>query len=246
MIKVHIVQSDVDKMLAEVRRKVKGIESLRTPYNREQMAKAIFTIAGKDFMKATDVLAAHGGTRVKHLYEWNKVGKPTGRLFVITRDGVKGGSLKIGTKFKDSKVPVPIPAELKEPGPTGRFVNRKHIFKRKAEVMDKNSPVQSYAGWAQALALPSGGYGPIFIRYPRVVTIQHPGGRQAKNGMQLTLTAWFKNPNNITASLAKSGYFKSLEFQLAKELRQRGAGATRASSVIKAVSDKYSKGLVAL
>lgn len=244
MIKVQIVQSDIDKMLAEVRRKVEGIESLRTPYNREQMAKAIFTIAGKDFLKTTDIAAAHGDKSLKHLYEWDKLGKPTGRLFNINRAGVKGGSLKIATSFKDSKSIVPIAAELKEPGPTGRVVSSKHIFKRKAEVMDKNSPVQSWAGWAQALAIPSGGNGPIFIRYPRIVTIQHPGGRQARGGLQKRLTLWFKNPQNINLSLAKSGYFKSLEFQLAKELRQRGAGATKASSVIRSVSDKYSKGLV--
>lgn len=242
MPEVIVRQKDLDAILVEARKKVEGIRSLVTPYNKEQLAKAIFVISGKDFIKHTHLIAVSNPKAFHHIYEWNKVGKENARLFKLIRSRVSGGRLLIKTDFTRSNSLVPISKQLTVPGKTGKVVKSKYIFKDKASVMESGKPVRITAKVSNYLAFPSND-GPKFIKKPQSVTIKNPGGVQVKNSFTKLVKEWFKDPVNIEKSLASCGMLVKIERELAKELNRTGAGKERASYVIKKITDSYSKGI---
>ena len=54
MVNIAITKKSIDELLREVKLKVDGVTSITTPYNREQIAKAAFTIIGKEFIRQTN------------------------------------------------------------------------------------------------------------------------------------------------------------------------------------------------
>lgn len=243
MASVVIRQSDLNDILVELRRKVEGVKSLRTPYNREQIAKAAFTIAGSEFIRQTNLLARGGDESLKHVYEWKKAGVKTARLFVLERTTVSGGFMTITSKFLKSRTFVPIHPQLKKAGRNGKSVTAKHVFREKASVMEAGKPVRIMAKAAKAIAIPGRDGTPVFIRKPYYITVKNPGGVAAKGGFNKHMRTWFRNPVNVNLAIARTGFFNALERSIARELRIRGAGKERASMAIKSVSDRYSKGL---
>jgi hypothetical protein len=239
---VTITKDSLDKMLAEARRKVDGVGSLRTPYNREQLAKAVFTIAGKEFIRQTNILAVNNKKSFHHVYEWNKLGSDRSRLFRLVRAGVRGGRLIISTEFTDSKKPSPIHPNLLVPGKTGRTVTSKHVFKKKAQVMEDGKPVYIQAKYSRFLAIPTK-TGIAFIPRGRVVVVRNPGGKAVAKSFTKHSTSWFRNNVNINNALSSSGFYTRLSREISKELNKKGAGTPHVSTAIKRVSDSYSKGL---
>lgn len=245
MPEVIVRQKDLDAVLVEARKKVEGIKSLVTPYNKEQLAKAIFVVAGKDFIKHTHLVAVSNPKAFHHIYEWNKVGKENARLFKLVRSQVSGGRMTIKTQFTKSNTLVPISKQLSTPGKTGKSVKSKYIFKDKASIMESGKPVRISAKASDYLAINSSS-GPKFIKKPQSVIVRNPGGVQVKNSFTKLTKEWFKNPANIEKSLASCGMLIKLERELAKELNRNNAGKERASYVIKKVTDAYSKGISTL
>lgn len=239
---VIVRQKDLDDLLVEVRRKVEGVKTLVTPYNKEQLAKAIFVVAGKDFIKHTHLVAVSNPKAFHHIYEWNKVGKENARLFKLVRSRVSGGKMSISTQFIESRTIVPVSKQLMTPGKTGRVVKSKYVFKNKAEIMESGKPVRISPKVSDYLAI-NGKNGPIFIRKPNSVSVRNPGGKQVKNSFTKLFKEWFRNPANIEKSLMSCGLLVKLEKELAKELSVNKTGKERASSVIKKVTDAYSKGI---
>lgn len=244
MAKIIIEPASMDAVLKELESKLIGIKSITTPYNREQIAKAVFTLAGKEFLMRINGVAA-GSASLKHVYEWNSAGNKNKRLFRIVRASVRGGNLTIATKFLPSVTPVPIAKELTIPGKNGRRVTARHVFKNKAQVMEDGQPLTVTARTAQALAIPTGS-GPIFIRKPRSVVIKNPGGPAAKNGYSEFFMSWWNNPVNLDSVLKKSGMMLRMERSIARELKNRGSQTARISSVIKQTSLVYSKGVITI
>lgn len=243
---IIVTKTSLDNLLKEVRGKELGIKSIITPYNREQVAKAAFTILGKEFIRKTNIYAAANKNSMHHVYEWNKVGVNTARLFTLNRTGVRGGRLVITTKFLDSSSPVPVSPQLRRPGKSGRVVKGGHIFKNKASVMEEGKTVHIQAKNAKALAFP-GKDGKIkFIPRGYYVSVRNPGGRAVRGSFTKHAMAWFRNPANTSGILMASGYMKRLETEIARELRKNKSGPANVSTAIKKVSDQYSKGQVVL
>lgn len=234
----------MDLVLKELQSKLVGIKSITTSYNREQIAKAVFTLAGKEFLMRVNGAAA-GSSSLKHVYEWNSAGNKNKRLFRIIRASVRGGNLTVATKFLPSVSPVPIAEELKVPGNNGRIVTKRHVFKNKAQVMEDGKPLTITARTSQALAIPTGS-GPMFIRKPRSVVIRNPGGKDAKNGYSQFFMSWWGNSANLNSVLDKSGMLVRMEKSIARELRNRGPQTARISSIIKQTSLAYSKGVITI
>jgi hypothetical protein len=239
---ITITKGSLDKMLVEARNKVGGVGSLRTPYNREQLAKAVFTIAGKEFIRQTNLLASSNKKSFHHVYEWGKTGSDRSRLFKLVRAGVRGGRLIISTEFKNSTKPSPIHPMLKVPGKTGRTVTSNHIFKKKAEVMENGKPVYIQAKNANFLTIPTS-KGIVFVPRGKVVVVRNPGGKATTGAFTKHSREWFRNSVNINNALAISGFYSRLSKEIAKELNKKGGGVPQVSTAIKRVSDGYSRGL---
>lgn len=242
MVNVVVTKKSLDALLREVKLKVDGTSSIITPYNREQIAKAAFTIIGKEFVRQTNRYAAANRKSMHHVYEWNKAGNNSNRLFTLNRDYVQGGRLIISTKFLESKTSVPVSPQLRRAGKNGKSVKGGHVFRKKASIMESGRPVHIQAKGAKALAFP-GRNGIVFIPRGRSVTIKNPGGKAVVGSFTRHTRQWFMNPTNTTGTLLSSGYLKKLEVEIAKCLTVNDAGASKVSTTIKKVSDEYSKGI---
>ena len=133
MISIQVDPKLLKKVTKDLDKKVMGMKEINSAQSLTNISKAAFTITGKDFIKHINRFAktSEGKKRLQHVYEWKGSGINTKRLFVLVRRYVQNGNLIIGTKFLQSKVPVPIKKELKKPGPTGKTVTAKNIFKNK-------------------------------------------------------------------------------------------------------------------
>lgn len=242
MASVTITKKSLDNLLREVRLKVDGVQSITTPYNREQIAKAAFVIVGKEFIRQTNRYAAANKKSMHHVYEWNKVGSNSARLFTLNRLTVQGGKLTIGTKFLNSKTSVPVSPQLRRPGKNGKSVKGGHVFKNKADVMESGKLVNISAKNAKALAFVGKGNKIVFVPKGWYVTVRNPGGKAVKGSFTRHTKEWFRNPANVNGALMSSSFMKKLELEIAKSLRANKAGPANVSSAIKKVSDAYAKG----
>jgi hypothetical protein len=243
---ITITKKSLDEVLREVKLKVEGVTSIITPYNREQIAKAAFVIVGKEFIRQINRYAAANKQSMHHIYEWNKVGSNSARLFTLNRTSVSGGRLTISTKFLNSRSEVPVSPQLRRPGKNGKSVKGGHVFKNKADIMESGKTVHISAKNAKALAFP-GKDGKIkFIPRGYYVSVRNPGGKFVKGSFTKYSKEWFRNPSNVSAALMSSGYLKKLEVEVARSLKANKTGTPNVSTAIKKVSDQYAKGIKVL
>jgi hypothetical protein len=113
-----------------------------------------------------------GKKRLQHVYEWKGSGINTKRLFVLVRRYVQNGNLIVGTKFLQSKVPVPIKKELKNRDQQEKTVTAKNIFKNKAEVMESGKTV--FIRSKKVIVFPNSAGELVFIKRGRQVTVRYP------------------------------------------------------------------------
>ena len=244
MPQVIVSKTDLNAILIEARNKVEGVSSLKTPMNQEQIAKAVFTIAGQTFVRKTNTVAAANPKRFHHVYDWNGVGSENQRLFRVVRSSVKSGRLIISTEFTDSKKSVPVDPKLKVSRNGIRSVKSNHVFRKKASVMESGRPIRISAKSSKNLVFPNrSGSGLVFAKS---VVVNNPGGKEVKNSFSSHMRSWFSNPGNISLAITSSGFNRALEKELALALNKKGAGMQVANGVIRSVSTKYSQGRTVL
>ena len=242
MMQFKIDQSSIDTLLKEVNLKLDGVRVISSTRSKEAIAKASFTILSKEFIRRTGILAAANPKAYHHIYEWGHVGDSRHKLFKLRRGDFSNGSLSIIADFVDSKTPVPIDQALTFAGKNGKSVKNKHVFKKKAQIMEAGQPTRPFAARrAGALVFMSEGR-MVFVRRPDTVVIKHPGGRSVKGSFSRQFNRWFNNPNNISKTLSASGLFRDLEISVAKSLSRRGAGAEASMKSVQEVTTKYAEG----
>jgi len=202
MIKLSISK---DVFMSQIAEKVYAIEELVSPTVLQEIAKGAFTILGERFVFAADREAVRNPKKLQHVYEWGKIGQPSGRLFVIERAGILGGTLIMNTSFLPSKLPVPIPQELQVPGPTGKYVSAHNIFKYKADVMEKGLPVSFDV---KNIITFLGAQGQVFVNPGKTITIMNPGGIQAKNAFRDFMVDWYTKNSNVI--METSGFYEKI------------------------------------
>jgi hypothetical protein len=237
MIKLTINRKQIDDMFAEINSKVLGIESLASPTVLQEIAKATFAITGKQFVKAVDRYAALNPKKMHHVYEWGKVGRVRSRLFVIERTRILGGDLQVSSKFLTSKVPVPVPSELKLPGKTGKFVSSRSIFRNKATVMESGKPVTFQAKKILAFM---GSNGPVFVAPGTIIHIGSPGGKGTKNAFSEFMVRWYTT--NTNSVMDASGFYEKMVENVSITLSKQNAGIAAVRRTVAALADKASGG----
>lgn len=238
------IKVNTNQLDAEVSKKLGGMYEMTSSRTYENIAKVAFTVGSHAFIRKLNVYAAAHPKAYHHVYEWKKIGSTKDKLFQIERKTVAGGWLKVNYKFLPSKSVVPIPAVLRRPGKSGRSVTKKFIFKNKAAVMEKGRPTKSFmAKSGVALAFVGKGKQPLFIRKPRTVSINKPGGRYVKGAFENQFRKFFSKGTNIKSAVSKTAYFKNLEIGVARTLNKNGTGRREVALVITEISNKYSKGL---
>jgi hypothetical protein len=216
MIKLEVNTKDLLSSLDGV---VAGLQSMKQESVLNSISKAVFSITSERFVLAVDGYARANPKKMHHVYEWGMIGSEQGRLFVLERSLIAGGSLVINSNFLKSKMPVPVNEELLMPGATGKFVTRRSIFADKATVMEKGDPVSFTAERILAFV---GETGLVFIRPGTTVNILNPGGMGTKNAFAEYMLQWYTD--NGSSIMDSSGIYSKISSDVARALSVKGAG----------------------
>jgi len=229
MIKLTINSSNLTNKLNELSGSIKELVS---PIVLQEVAKAAFMITGKRFVLDVDRYSAQNPKKMQHVYEWNELGSPNGRLFIIERLGILNGNLTISYRFLPSRIPVPIPPEMTTPGPSGRSVQKQNIFRNKAQVMEDGQPITYTTSRMLAFL---GTNGPTFIRPGTLVNILNPGGIEAKNAFADYMVQWYTDNANLV--MQSSGFYDQIVSESAAAI-SNGQGISAVRQIASSLANK--------
>ena len=167
----------------------------------------IFNQIEKDFGQYIDAQARTQPKSLHHVYEWNKTGNPTARLFDLHLIDTGGLSFRIGRDFKLSKSAVP----SKNPKQ-----KRRYVFANKASVMEEGMPIVIRPRSAERLVFELDG-ATVFMPKGSSVTVKRPGGRAATNQFALAYGRFFGG-QLVNSSIKGSGFQRIFNAKIAKAL----------------------------
>lgn len=185
--------------------KITAIGYMTSPDWLQEVSRAAFVILGERFMLAVDRFSAPNKKAMHHIYEWNKIGYPAARLFVLNYVPLTSGAFVNEITFKESKVPVPIDPELLIPGKTGKIVTARNVFRRKAEVMELGLPVAFEAKKTLAFMTKAGMH---FAGPGTRIVISTPGGKYTKNSLGSFMVGWYNK--NAQVVMDSSGLYEKI------------------------------------
>ena len=160
---------------------------------QERFRKVICDQIGIDFGNYIDSQARTKPKTLHHVYEWNKVGNKSGRLFKLKSYGDVGLSFKITYEFLESKTNVPSPEGFK-----------KYKFPNKAFIMENGIPVKISPKAASRLVFNVDGY-TVFMPKGASVTVSKPGGGKATGRFRIAYAQFFTG-QLVNESIRRSGF----------------------------------------
>ena len=167
----------------------------------------IFNQIEKDFGEYIDSQARVKPRSLHHVYEWNKAGVPTARLFKLHTIDMGGLSFKINYDFKLSKSSVPSKNKKQK---------KKYIFANKASVMEAGMPIVIRPRSAERLVFEMDGE-TVFMPKGTSVTVKKPGGAQASHQFSLSYGRFFGG-QLVNSSIKSSGLQRIFNSKMAKAL----------------------------
>lgn len=207
-LKYPIQETLVAQVSATIYYKAMVMAELETSKSfKARFNKIIFDQIERDFGNYIDAQARTKPKSLHHVYEWKKVGVEQSRLFKLNKIESGQTGFAVGYKFKLSKSAV-----------TNKYSKRKHVFKNKAEIMEKGIPVVVAPRFAERLVFDSGlGY-TVFMPKGASVTVTRPGGVAAKQSFEMAYRRFF-NSNLVNLSIKKSGFQKIFTFKMKDALK---------------------------
>lgn len=139
---------------------------------KTEFLKALGQATITSLAQYVDAQARSNPDALHHIYEWNRVGSPSSRLFDLQYT-VSNLGLSIGGTFKQSRT---IKDESNVP------------FYDKAKIMEKGIPV-TITPKKRVLAFESGGE-TVFT--PNSVTVNNPGGNEVQGSFENTIDEFIK------------------------------------------------------
>jgi hypothetical protein len=236
MITLQLNKNDLLNIESELNLKVGGVKELSSQQVMTEIANAVFTVTGKAFIKAMNMEAKGNHKAYHHIYEWNKVGMPSGRLFFLSREHSTNGVLRVKPGFAKSRTSVPIAPELLVPGKTGKSVASKYVFRDKAYVMEYGKPVIYRA----SKNIPIAENGQIrFVAAGTVIKNYNPGGKEVKGSFEKFFHAWYAT--RVQSIINASGIIKSIDNETAMVLNKKNAGPAEVKKAVISLLKQYSK-----
>jgi hypothetical protein len=168
--------------------------------------KTIFNQINIDFGDYIDAQARIKPKSLHHVYEWNKQGDPTSRLFRLKKIPSNGLSFSITHDFVLSKTAVP-----------NDFNQKRYVFKNKASIMEQGMPVKITPRAATGRLVFEWMGEPHFMPKGASVTVRSPGGKAAKNQFKLAYARFFSG-QLVNSSIKKSGFQNIFNAKLSKAM----------------------------
>jgi hypothetical protein len=236
MITLQANNFDLLKIESELNLKIGGIKELTSKTVLSEFANAVFTLSGKAFIKAMNIEAKANPKKYHHVYEWNKLGTSSGRLFFLYRNSNKDGILVVKPGFIQSKTKVPVAPELLVPGRTGKTVASRSVFKDKANIMESGKPIIYRA----SKSLPMPYEGKIrFVSAGTVIKNFNPGGKQVKGSFEKFFNSWYAT--KVESVINSSGMLGAIDKEIALVLNNKNAGPAEVRKSIINLLKQYSK-----
>ena len=167
----------------------------------------IFNQIEKDFGQYVDAQARVKPKNLHHVYEWNKTGNPTARLFNLYLIDSEGLSFRIGRDFKISKSTVPSKNKKQK---------KRYVFANKASIMEEGIPLVIRPRSAERLVFELDG-ATVFMPKGTSVTVKRPGGKAATNQFALTYGRFFGG-QLVNSSIKSSGFQRIFNAKIARAL----------------------------
>ena len=168
----------------------------------------IFNQIDKDFGLFIDSQARIKPRSLHHVYEWNKTGQTTSRLFKLNKLESTGLSFKIDYEFTPSKTSVPS---------KNRKQTSRYVFTNKASVMEKGLPIIIRPKSSERLVFEIDGQA-VFMPKGKSVTVKSPGGRASTNQFDLAYSRYFSGPL-VSNSIKASGFQNIFGSRFEKAMR---------------------------
>lgn len=222
---------------------IAGIGSaIQTSVYINDIVEDAFRIASKEFNLSMDALAMSIPKEFHHVYEWDKVGIPSAKLWRNVLRGT-GASRKASFEFRPSITPVP--RNVFPPSSTGKQLNPEPVyFHAKAWVMEYNIPVHVTPKKAGVLFFDmqkriSTRYGKhvpfIFSPYAH---IEFPGGKVHGNFTEAFANWWSLKAPTVIETKAMPRY----QADISKIMLESGKASTRSSRTGRVASKSFSIG----
>jgi len=208
---------------------------ISSPRGQSNIQKTIERSVNRKFLPYVNAISLANKKSMHHLYEWNKVGQTSARLFNLVIPATSRGKANFTMRvdFKPSKTLVPLTQAQSTPGPNGRVVEKKHVFYNKAMVMEYGQTVvvrpknTKYMAFDNPPGTTSTLSGLTFTSRP--VTIKY-AQRQTYHGLQNTITSFFSGYGNRSITEDVTAYTRRLT---------RAAGKTTHMIKVAVPSDAY-------
>ena len=168
--------------------------------------RVVFKQIREDFYNHIDTQARIKPKSFHHVYEWNQAGTSSGRLFKLKIIDSSGISFRFNYEFDLSKTMVP----------TSKGKHR-HVFSRKAFVMEAGMPVKIAPRRSERIVFESDGE-VVFMPKGASVTVRRPGGPGVKNQFSLAYSRFFSG-QLVNESIKRSGFQSLFNNSMAKALR---------------------------
>jgi len=182
-----------------------------TPMHIGPVLKYVHATYSQEFTAWMETIAGANPDSFHHVYEWNMIGVPQGKLWKDVLKG--GGNVRTATfQWKASKSVVPVSDEAKEKG-----VKQIHVFTWKAPVMEYGEDITISPKRGKGLAYFTG---PVYTepgRYSPVrftthdITVHNPGGSSVKGAFTREYINWWGSVNGGAHSTFESRVRRVLE-----------------------------------
>jgi len=213
--------------------------TLKTDAHINDLIKAANTVITAEFIKHMSQVSVNDPNKFGHMYEWNMIGNPSGRLWRHVLRG-RGAARQLSFDFKASQKVVPVDPALAEVG-----VKRIHIFQWKAPVMELGRPVSISPKLAKMLVFlaketkrgaSSSGYGfsvdgRVFHR--GTINISRAGSEEAWGSFTGEFNTWFRSgmPEQFIRSLITPGVNRAVKKTVIDRLRRLAATKERPKTI---------------
>jgi len=232
----------MNKVYQEIDNKILGTQEIISPTSKNQIAKAVFTITSKRFIKDFAIASKANPKKYFHVYEWGSNGNPTQKLYILKRERIVSGNLIVKFDYKKSKKPVPISPKLKA-SRGKKSISSRSVFANKAEVMESGKPV-IFSTKNYLIFFSKSDEKVHFLPPETVVHIMNPGGKATTGSFEKFAVSWYKTKMNPT--IYSSRLIIDIEKSVVRSLRTKGAGRNSVKEAIKITTEKYSQGVVEL
>lgn len=172
---------------------------------QNKFKKTIFDQIINDFSQYIDAQARVKPKQFHHVYEWQRTGESSSRLFQLKQIATNDFTLRLTYEFKPSKSFVP----------TNKGKHR-HVFVNKASVMEAGMPVKIAPRSAERIVFDVGGY-VVYMPKGASVTVNKPGGRGVKQSFESAYKRFFTT-DLVNISIKKSGFQKMFTDKVRKAL----------------------------